>query len=225
MNKAKTIATTLRNAIIEQALGPGTRLPEDMIGKQFGTSRTIVRAALSQLAAEGLVDLRHNRSAAVAEPSWDEACDTFELRISVEELVVARLAGALSEDQKQRLRDHVSEEDAARRAGDEAHSLRLAGEFHSLMAELTGSTVLIKYMRELTSKCCLILALYSRPHSSDCAVSEHQHILDLLFQDDVSVAVKANTDHLRSVVDRALIKPPHRNQKNISDVLSHYAVK
>lgn len=224
-NKVDMIASVLRNAIIEQALGPGTRLPEDTIGKQFRTSRTIIREALAQLAAEGLVERRHNRSAVVAEPSWDEAQDTFDLRIAVEELVVARIAGSLTGEQKQTLRDHVAKEDAARLDGDEARSLRLAGEFHSLLAELTGSAVLTKYMRELTSRCCLILALYSRPHSSDCAVSEHQEIIELLFEDNSVAAVAANTRHLRSVVERALIKPTNRNVEDISRVLSSYAAK
>ena len=50
------IARTLRNAIIEQAIKPGTHLPEDTIGDRFGASRTIVRAALAQLVAEGLLE-------------------------------------------------------------------------------------------------------------------------------------------------------------------------
>ena len=39
--------------VTEQALEPGAKLPEDSIGERFGASRTIVRHALGQLAAEG----------------------------------------------------------------------------------------------------------------------------------------------------------------------------
>ena len=46
----------LRQAIIEQALPPGTKLPEDELGARFGMSRTLVRAALAHLQSEGLVD-------------------------------------------------------------------------------------------------------------------------------------------------------------------------
>ena len=35
--------SALRHAIIEQALPPGAKLPEDAIGERFGASRTIVR--------------------------------------------------------------------------------------------------------------------------------------------------------------------------------------
>ena len=39
---------------------------------------------------------------------------------------------------------------------------------------MTGSPVLTRYVSEVASRCGLILALYSRPHSSECAVSEHR---------------------------------------------------
>ena len=64
-----SICSALHKAIIEQALKPGTKLPEDTLGERFGVSRTIARHALGQLAAEGLVELRRNRGAVVATPS------------------------------------------------------------------------------------------------------------------------------------------------------------
>ena len=39
----------LRQAIIEQAVPPGTKLPEDELGARFGMSRTLVREVLAQL--------------------------------------------------------------------------------------------------------------------------------------------------------------------------------
>ena len=78
---------------MEQALPPGAKLPEDAIGERFGASRTIVRYALGQLAAEGLVELRRNRGAVVATPSWEEARDIFDTRLGLERLVMSRLAG------------------------------------------------------------------------------------------------------------------------------------
>lgn len=91
-DRAGSIYRTLRHAIIEQALEPGAKLPGDTIGERFGASRTIVRSALGQLAAEGLVELRRNRGAAVATPAWEEARDTFDVRLGIEHLGMSRLA-------------------------------------------------------------------------------------------------------------------------------------
>jgi DNA-binding GntR family transcriptional regulator len=41
--RSDTVYQLIRRAILEQALNPGTRLPEDRVGEQFGVSRTIVR--------------------------------------------------------------------------------------------------------------------------------------------------------------------------------------
>ena len=38
-DRTHMIATAIRNAILEQAIRPGTRLPEDTIGERFGVSR------------------------------------------------------------------------------------------------------------------------------------------------------------------------------------------
>src|SRR3954464_5775390 len=89
-DRTAKIYRALRHAIIEQALEPGAKLPEDAIGERFGVSRTLVRHALGQLAAEGLVELRRNRGAAVAKPSWHEARDIFDVRVGLERLVVSR---------------------------------------------------------------------------------------------------------------------------------------
>ncbi len=221
-DRGGVIAQAIRNAIIEQAVKPGTRLPEDTIGERFGASRTLVRSALAQLAAEGLVELRKNRGAIVAEPSWNEARDTFDLRIALEEIVVSRLAGTLQPEQIAMLEAHVAEEDKVANR-DEAHSIRLAGDFHIMLAEFTGSKVLAQYMRELSSRCCLMLALYSRPHSSECGVSEHRRLVELLKNGDQAALVAAMRDHMRGVVDRALIQPPKRADRDIGDILASYA--
>ncbi len=40
-NLADGVYQALRLAIIEQALAPGTKLPEDSVGESFGVSRTV----------------------------------------------------------------------------------------------------------------------------------------------------------------------------------------
>jgi DNA-binding GntR family transcriptional regulator len=181
-----------------------------------------VRRALSQLAAEGLVDLRPNRGAAVATPSWDEAHDTFEARLALERLVIARLAGRITREQVRQLKAHVSEEEKAQ-GQSEQRSIRLATEFHVLLAEMTGSPVLVRYVSELALRCGLILALYSRPHSADCAINEHREIIDALAAGDQPRAVALMTSHLDAVTSRALITPRPPKDRDIHDILAAYS--
>lgn len=221
-DKVGTICRALRRAIIEQALEPGTKLPEDALGERFGASRTIARHALGQLAAEGLVELRRNRIAVVATPSWQEARDTFDIRIELEGLVVRQLAGRLSKAQIAALKAHVDAEDAAR-GGPDSVSIRLATEFHILLATMTDSPILIRYVSEVSYRCCLILSLFSRPHSSECAINEHRLLIDALVSGNAEEVMRLMHHHLVSVAERALVEQGKPRGRDIMDILAPYA--
>lgn len=221
-DRSSAVYRALRHAIMEQGLTPGAKLPEDAIGEQFGVSRTIVRHVLARLAAEGLVELRRNHGATVASPSWDEARDTFDVRVAVEERVVARLAGKLTKEQVEQLKAHVAAEEAAM-GRNEPLSIRLATEFHILLAEMTGSAVFARHVNELASRCGLLLALYGRPHSSDCAVTEHRDIINALIKGDSARARAVMTSHLDAVTARAVIPTAANAERDLTKVLARYA--
>ena len=83
---------SLRSAIVEAALPPGTRLPEDLLAQQYGVSRTLIRGTLARLTAAGLVETGKAKSALVADPSLTEAKETFEVRRCLEREAVRRIA-------------------------------------------------------------------------------------------------------------------------------------
>lgn len=219
-SRSETVYLLLRRAILEQTLQPGTKLPEDVVGEQCGVSRTIVRAALARLNGEGLVELRPNRSAVVAKPTLEEARGIFAVRLWLERAVIASLAGRITNRQLALLDGHVDREDHARgRSAPQA--IRLAGEFHTLLAELTGNRLLARYVAETVSRCSLILALYGRPHSADCAVSEHRQIIEALRRKDAAEAERLMIDHLGSVEERAELAPA-APAPDLRDILSRY---
>ncbi|WP_238369824.1 GntR family transcriptional regulator [Heliomarina baculiformis] len=223
-NRSEMICVALRSAILERALLPGMKLPEDSLGERFGASRTIVRQALERLAAEGLVELRHNRGAAVASPSLEEAQDLFELRAQVEDLVIRRLATGFTAAQEKALMAHIGREEEAQ-SGPEPISIRLATEFHILMAELTGSPVLARYVNEIAYRCGLTLSQFSRPHSTTCGIQEHRDIVAALKTGDVARAQGIARAHLDSVSARAQFKGAENSGYSYLDVLEPYASK
>ncbi len=218
--RSHAVHRALKRAILDQALSPGAKLPEDSIGERLGVSRTLVREALVRLSEEGLVDLRPNKGATVARPTLEEGRNLFLTRMALEHLVVDTLSGRLTREQIDTLSAHIDAEDAART--EHALSIRLAGEFHTLLAQMTNNASLIRYVNETVARSSLILALYGRPHSSECAVSEHRDLLDHLIAGKTEAAAKLMTHHLDSVTTRALL--PKEDDRNIKDVLSAYAV-
>jgi DNA-binding GntR family transcriptional regulator len=220
-DKVGMICRALRRAIIEQALEPGAKLPEDSLGERFGVSRTIARYALGQLASEGLVELRRNRIAVVVTPSWQDARDIFDIRMDLERLIVRKIAGKLSSSQIARLKAHVEAEREAH-DGPNAVSIRLATEFHIMLASMTNSPVLVRYVSEIAYRCCLTLSLFSSPHSSECGISEHIAIIEALQDGDANKAMSLMHSHLDSVANRALVEPTPARGRDLLDVLAPY---
>lgn len=212
---------SLRRAIIEQALRPGVKLPEDTIGETFGVSRTIVRNALVRLDAEGLVVMRPNRGASVAEPTIEEAYDIFDMRQCLEREVVQRLCKMDTKAIAKALNQHLTEEKKAL-GKDSTLSIRLAGEFHILLAELTGSKILASYVNEIVSRCSLILARFAQAHSAECGVEEHAELIAAVTAQDCERAIGCMHNHLRGVQDRALLNPEDERAENIAEILSRY---
>ncbi|MEI2805315.1 MAG: GntR family transcriptional regulator [Albidovulum sp.] len=219
-SKSDAVYRTLKRAILDQALAAGTKLPEDSIGERLGVSRTIVRQALARLSGEGLVELRPHKGACVAQPSLQDARNIFAVRQALEALVVDTLAGGLTPQQLRQLEAHVDAEDHAR-ASNSANSIQLAGEFHVLLALLTDNDLLSRYVTEVVSRSSLILSLYGRPHSSDCAVSEHRAILRALVNSDHGTASSLMAEHIDAITTRALLKG--NPEKDFPDLLVAYA--
>jgi DNA-binding GntR family transcriptional regulator len=89
-------AARLRSLIVHGDLSPGEQLLELDMSEALGISRTPLREALKQLATEGLVELRLNRSAVVAPLRRDELAELFEAVSGIErcaaELAATRIA-------------------------------------------------------------------------------------------------------------------------------------
>ncbi len=220
LTRSDAIYASLRRAILEQALKPGTKLPEDSIGDTFGVSRTSARNALVRLASDGLVEIKPNRGAAVAMPTLEEAVEVFALRRCLEREVIDRLCKRMPKDGIDALVSHVREEERALRASS-PRSIRLAGEFHILLAELTGSKLLIEFIIQVVSRSSLILARFGRPHSAECGIDEHIQLIEALKNLDVEAATRIMDHHLHAVEDRAKADDDDAGP-DISEILSRY---
>jgi DNA-binding GntR family transcriptional regulator len=87
---------------------------------------------------------------------------------------------------------------------------------------MTGSPVLTRYVSEVASRCGLILALYSRPHSAECAVSEHRAVIAALAAGDTDRATAVMDQHLEAVAGRALIVSRPPREYDIKAILARY---
>lgn len=101
----------LRHLIVSGEYEPGRRLQYRNVAERFGVSITPVRAALRVLANEGLVDIRPNIGARVAELSLDELEQVYLVRIGLEPWLARLGAPRLSDAQLDGMKACLSELD------------------------------------------------------------------------------------------------------------------
>jgi GntR family transcriptional regulator, vanillate catabolism transcriptional regulator len=138
----------LRQMVLDGQLKPGARVPELSLVEHTGVSRTPIRAALLQLADEGL--LEHLPSGGFAVRAFDETevVDAIDLRGTLEGAAARRVAARkLAHAGLAELRDCVAALDAVvahHRLGADQFTdyVRLNERFHSLLIELAGSHAL-----------------------------------------------------------------------------------
>jgi DNA-binding GntR family transcriptional regulator len=141
------VYAAIRDRIIQGALERGARIHQEDLAEDLGVSRTPVREALRRLAAEGLVEMRTNRGARVADVGLADMRAAYQARLVIEP-GAARLAGAERPSAPlARMRGALS---AQRRAvPDVRRSFDANREFHIALVQASGNRFLLQFMQRL----------------------------------------------------------------------------
>lgn len=145
----------LRQRILAGQIPGGTRLFEVPLAEELDISRTPLREALSRLSSEGLLDRVQGGGFVVRSFALADVIDTIELR-GVLEGTAARLAAerGITAPQLDTLRAILARLDAC--FGDGLENVDFEGysdlntEFHAMLADLSGSPVVIREIARVT---------------------------------------------------------------------------
>ena len=202
------IGDRILGAIWEHRLPPGTKLVEEKLALAFGVSRTKIRLALAKLSHDSILTVEPNRGTFVSSPSVEQARQVFDARRVVEPALIRDLCANVRKEQLARLRKNIVMEGEARARNDRRATIRLSGEFHVLIAELAQNPYMAKYMRELCSLTCLVIALYDAPGTPACPHHEHNAIVDALEARDADTACALMVEHLTHVENTLRLEMP-----------------
>ncbi len=174
------IISAITAAVSEQRLPAGTKLGEQVLSDLFQCNRANVRRALSTLASMHVVQLHPNRGAFISTPSPKEAGDVFEARRTIERTLARKVIKKASLQDITAMRDTITAEADARARGDKPAELRLSRAFHMHLATISGNEVLEWFLSELTLRTTLIIGLYNKAGSLNCAEDEHLGIVQAI---------------------------------------------
>jgi DNA-binding GntR family transcriptional regulator len=193
------LADKLRSTILSGLFKPGTRLVEARLCELFAVSRTSIREALRQLAAERLVVIAPNRGPSVAVISWDEVHNIYKVRELLEGEAVALFAIRANPSQLFQLRQALQRFEAATRANDPLERLASTQDFYDVILNGCGNRIIMELLQGLMARITFLrsrsMSSAGRPRQS---LIEMRRIFDAIKAGDVKGARSASTDHVRS---------------------------
>jgi DNA-binding GntR family transcriptional regulator len=127
------VIESLRSAIIAGRLSPGQRLTERELTDGLGVSRTVVREALRQLEAEGLIEVIPNRGPVVRTLTAAEAEDIYRIRAVLQGLAAAEFVDHAGDDDLAALDAALAAVVAAYDAGDAERTVAAKTEFYETL--------------------------------------------------------------------------------------------
>jgi DNA-binding GntR family transcriptional regulator len=162
---AELLAADLRREILDGDPAAGERLRERELVERYGVARHTLRAALRQLAGEGLVRIEPHRGATVARLGPEEVRWLYELRAALEleaaHLALERHGGRLPDEVHDALAAFVRACDGADAAWSEishAHA-----DLHGAIVAASESPRIVAAHASLTGELLLFL-LQLQPH-------------------------------------------------------------
>jgi DNA-binding GntR family transcriptional regulator len=204
---AVDVAERLRAAIFGGHFGPGERLREEELARSMGVSRGPVREALVKLEREGLLVIRRNRGAVVAQLAREDLDEVYTLRVAIERLAVQRAVALGDDTAMARMQDVVDEIAVALARGiSEQEAAELDVKFHDRIYQAANHRRLYECWTTLKPQ-LHILFLNRNVANADFrtyAVTSHQQILDAIRDRDEPLAVQLTETHLRSSYEMAV---------------------
>ena len=196
------VVATVRQAMFEGRLRPGTQLREELLSQRLGVSRSSVREALRVLTMDGLVQRRPNHRVVVRHLTLAEVEDIYRARLLLEGICVRAVATCPEADLRELALEletyaaEVATSDHPRAA--EAHIT-----FHANMVRLlSGSRWLAETERSMLRHLLLVLATVHMS-SADLRqeIRRHRDLVELCTArniDEALVCLKEGLDESRA---------------------------
>ncbi len=195
----------IRERITSGSLPRGARVHQEDLAEELGVSRTPVREALRRLAAEGLVEMRTNRGARVADIDQGGMRGAYDARLVVEPGAARLAAGRRPAQPLARMRAAVAAQRRSTRNVE--RSFEANREFHLALVAASDNDFLLQLVERLWVA-RIGATIYERQVETQermlLDVREHEQILEAIEAGDARRAESLTRRHLADAMKRSL---------------------
>jgi DNA-binding GntR family transcriptional regulator len=199
------VVQRLRTLLVEGAIAPGAKLNERELSERLKVSRTPLREAIKQLAAEGLVELLPNRGAVATSLSLADVQHSFELIAALEGLSGELAAARITDEELRAIEAAHYEMLAAYTRRDLSAYYRLNAQIHAAINAAAHNPVLARTYAMVNAR---LQALRFRSNQDEKkwarAVKEHGRMVQALTARDSAALREVLLTHLQHKRDVVL---------------------
>ena len=196
MSRSAEIKVLLELEIERGDLVPGTALDERALAARFNVSRTPIREALQQLAAQQYVQIVPRQGVFVTKMTVPQLRDMLELLNELEAVSARFAARRMSDAQRAELQRTIEDGVDALKQSDARRFARSNAEFHEVICQACHNEYLadqIRSIRRLISR--YRPKLFLAPSRREKVIADHQKLAQALLSGDEATAEAIMAEH------------------------------
>lgn len=199
------VIEVLRKTIRRGDFAPGERLTERRLCDLLGVSRTVVREALRQLEADGLIDNLPYRGPAVALYSREKIIEIYDVRNALEARAAELFAERANDVEMAELVGVLDQLEALGAERIQEHYLGLIDIFYDVLMR-GARNELLREMNASIRERALLMRTRATRHAIylQQTVAEKRLIVDAIAARDPQRARQATSDHINAALGRVL---------------------
>ncbi|MDC0659909.1 GntR family transcriptional regulator [Leisingera sp. SS27] len=200
----------MREAIISGQFAPGERLVERPLCDQLGVSRTVVRETIRYLEAEGLVEILPGKGPIVAQLTWADARQIYDIRQMLETAAATACAQQITPQLAEQLKAALQDLQEAVAAGVPTPMLQATTEFYRIIFDGAGHNVAWEIAQRLNGR-------ISRLRAVTLSTAERQKPGPAHMRDICEAIVSGNTEAARTAIEQHLSDAKHTAERLLQE--------
>lgn len=209
----RQVEEKLRGAIVRGRFAPGEHLSDRTLCEVFKVSRTVVREAVRQLEAEGLVETFPHRGSFVRILTAGEAEQIYDVRGVLEALAAKKFVQYATDEQIEKLAAALNEI----KAGLDTDEMDMIGRkqaFYDVLLSVYQNTYLRSMLNQILNWSGQLRATsMSVPGRRRSSVSELERLIEAIRKRDEEAAWHWSLEHVRNAATAALSVLKERDAK------------
>jgi len=202
---SQKVYRVLKTEIIKGSLKPGTKLSEGKIAEQMEVSRTPIREALRELAAEGFVKISPNQGVVVSNASIEDVQEVLQIRGVLEGLAARLAAKIINKEEIKELDKYLKQMEYYTNKDDVLAFSEMDAEFHELILGICENNRLIQIRKNLSDQAHRYrIRSLTIPGRLKYSLKEHREIVETLKRKDAEQADRLSQKHIQNVLKNIL---------------------